>query len=374
MIASIVSKAIGFSAKAFFDYLVSWILEGTQWFLDELGQIINASSQLDLSSPYFMAEFKTMELIGLAIIFPLFLVAVIKTALNQSAGLRQILIQTPLSLVGSNLALFVLSTLVTVVDSFCASVQKTCGINVAALFHKVSLKLAVVALQIAPGFAMGIACIVLLFGAVLLWIELIFRSSAIELAAVFIPLAMSGLVLPSTSHWARRLGEILFALVISKLVIVTAICLGAQALLSGLATFSINDVIIGAAIELVAVLAPAALLKIIPLTEGYLIGGALEASAIVKSKVSNAARSAANVAIESFGSAGDLPMGNSVNADSIRNSILFRSESNNDALIVDDNDIEDTLNLLKERKASASNYKSKRFFTVEEKSSGGAIT
>ena len=55
--------------------------------------------------------------------------------------------------------------------------------------------------------------------AFVLWLELAVRSAAIGAAALFLPLALVGLAWPATSHWARRLGETLAALVLSKLVI-----------------------------------------------------------------------------------------------------------------------------------------------------------
>ena len=41
------------------------------------------------------------------------------------------------------------------------------------------------------------------------------------------PLALAGLVWPATAHWAKRLIEVLVALLLMKPVIVGALCLGA---------------------------------------------------------------------------------------------------------------------------------------------------
>ena len=76
--------------------------------------------------------------------------------------------------------------------------------------------------------------------AFLLWLELAVRSAAIAAASLFLPLALVGLAWPATAHWARRLGETLAALVLSKLVIAAVLALAAGLLVgsSGLAASS----------------------------------------------------------------------------------------------------------------------------------------
>ena len=63
--------------------------------------------------------------------------------------------------------------------------------------------------------------------AFVLWLELAVRSAAIAAASLFLPLALAGLAWPATAHWARRLGETLAALVLSKLVIAAVLALAA---------------------------------------------------------------------------------------------------------------------------------------------------
>ncbi len=107
--------------------------------------------------------------------------------------------------------------------------------------------------------------LLLIGGAVIIWLELAVRSAAIELAVFFMPLALAGLVWPSTAHWAKRTVELLVALLLAKPVIVCCLCLGLNAITSAQASSS--SVVTGAAILFMAAFAPVALLKLVPMVE-----------------------------------------------------------------------------------------------------------
>ena len=98
----------------------------------------------------------------------------------------------------------------------------------------------------------------------LLWLELVVRSAAVAAASLFLPLALVGLAWPATSHWARRLGETLAALVLSKLVIAAVLALAAGLVV---ASSSLSGVVQGVALLAVAAFAPFALLKLVPVVE-----------------------------------------------------------------------------------------------------------
>jgi hypothetical protein len=107
--------------------------------------------------------------------------------------------------------------------------------------------------------------LVVIGGGLALWLELALRAAAVELAVYFMPLALAGLVWPATAHWAKRLLELLGALLLAKPVVVGALCLGANALTSARAGPS--SMVTGAAILLLAAFAPMVLLKLVPIVE-----------------------------------------------------------------------------------------------------------
>jgi hypothetical protein len=125
-----------------------------------------------------------------------------------------------------------------------------------------------VAMALSPGpeaAVYAMVAIVVIFGALAVWLELALRGAAVELAIFFMPLAFAGLVWPSTAIWAKRLLHVLAALLIAKPVIVGALSLGANAFSSS--GRGISSAVTGAAMLLMAAFMPLAVLKLIPLAE-----------------------------------------------------------------------------------------------------------
>ncbi len=140
----------------------------------------------------------------------------------------------------------------------------------------------------------AIVSLLVIVGGLLIWVELALRSAAIELAVFFMPLALAGLVWPATAHWAKRLAEVLAALLLAKPVVVGALCLGANALTSAKA--GPGSVVTGSAILLLAAFAPVALLRLVPIAEASTIGHLQEASRQPFRAAERAAHSAMNMA------------------------------------------------------------------------------
>jgi hypothetical protein len=101
---------------------------------------------------------------------------------------------------------------------------------------------------------------VLMAAAVAVWLELLVRSAGIQIAVMFLPLFLSGLVWPATARYARRLAEVLAALVLSKLVVTGILSLGVAAIGSG----DLRGVLSGTAMFVLAAFAPWVVLALIP--------------------------------------------------------------------------------------------------------------
>ena len=107
--------------------------------------------------------------------------------------------------------------------------------------------------------------LLLVLGGMAVWLELALRAAAVELAVFFMPLALAGLVWPATAHWARRMLEVLAALLLAKPVVTAALCLGARAVTAG--GGGLESLVTGTAILLMASFAPLMLLKLVPVVE-----------------------------------------------------------------------------------------------------------
>jgi len=122
--------------------------------------------------------------------------------------------------------------------------------------------------------------------AFLLWIELVIRASAIAIATLFIPFALAGAVWSGSSSWGKRLGEILVALIFSKVVISAVFALAIAELGD---PSGVGGMIQGAAMLVLATLAPWTLLRLVPAVEGGLVSGLDGISARARSAVTGSA-------------------------------------------------------------------------------------
>ena len=71
-----------------------------------------------------------------------------------------------------------------------------------------------------PLFGVFLGAIILAIGAFVLWLEMIIRDAAIYICVFFLPLTFVAMIWPATSRWARRLVELLVAIILAKFVIV----------------------------------------------------------------------------------------------------------------------------------------------------------
>jgi hypothetical protein len=119
-----------------------------------------------------------------------------------------------------------------------------------------------------------------LVGALLVWIELVVRSSLIYLLIAAAPLTLAARVWPAARGAFRRLCEIGLALILSKFVIALALALGAAALAGGgpstgdtaqQAAVDFAGLLTGATLMLLAAFTPFVLLKILPIAEAAVV-------------------------------------------------------------------------------------------------------
>ena len=112
----------------------------------------------------------------------------------------------------------------------------------------------------AAALVVGFALIVAGF---VVWVELVLRDAAVYVAVLFLPLAFAGIVWPATAHWLGRLLRLIVAVILSKLVIVAIVGLGATMLADGAAADGLGPVIVGVGTLLLAGFAPVVLYRIV---------------------------------------------------------------------------------------------------------------
>jgi uncharacterized membrane protein YgcG len=250
-----------------------WLGSVVDWFahmdlsvLHLLWRAITATTRPVIGGPAWSAECRTMAAIAATVALPLVIGAAIIAIIRQdlSGLLRTVLVRVPLALVFTGAAIELVSLGLSATDQACAAVMHAAGAPLGQLFRRTG------GLLVGPN-PVGLAADMLLLvvaGALslLVWLELAVRQAAVAVAALFLPLALAGSAFPATAHWARRLGETITALVLSKLAIVAVLALAASAL--GTPGRGIAAIVEAVTLLALTCVAPFALLRIIPAIEG----------------------------------------------------------------------------------------------------------
>jgi len=263
-----VAGAVGnFIVKAFFHDLSSMV-EGTvgSFVNTVLGSVVRqttAVAQGEGNSWFGPVAARTAP-VGALVTAPLLMAATLGAVLRQDARrlLRAWGVGLPAAALGGFAAVKLTGVGLSVTDGLTNAVISAAAPNMKADF------VAALSVGLVPGVsgAVGVVVsLVVLAGALLVWLELAVRSLAVEVAVFFMPLALAGLVWPSTAHWARRFVEVLVALLLVKPVVAGVLALGAAGLTSS--HVSASSLVSGAALLLLAAFAPLTVLKMAPLVD-----------------------------------------------------------------------------------------------------------
>jgi enamine deaminase RidA (YjgF/YER057c/UK114 family) len=123
----------------------------------------------------------------------------------------------------------------------------------------------------APVFGVLLGALIVVLGALSIWLELLLRAAAIYISVLFLPLALAAMIWPAGWRWCRRLIEFLIAIIFAKVFIVAIINLAAAGLARGGLGDKFEGVLAGGALLLMAAFTPIALLKLIPLAEAAVV-------------------------------------------------------------------------------------------------------
>ncbi|MGH9095152.1 MAG: hypothetical protein ACRDXE_08325, partial [Acidimicrobiales bacterium] len=240
---------------------------GTTWLVSQLGRLLDPSTHLDLGGPWFVQEMSAMATVMLAVVGPLLMAASIGAVLRSDPRrlARIWLVSLPLATVGTFVCVWLTRVAMAAVDSMSALLQAAQG-NPDLLTKAINT---MVRVSVSTGSAaiVVVVSLLILAGALAVWMELVLRTTVILIVVFFLPLGLAALVWPATAHIAKRLVEILVAVILSKFVIVAVLTLGADAIING----HENSGLLGAAMLLLAAFAPFTLLKLVPVVEAAAI-------------------------------------------------------------------------------------------------------
>lgn len=259
------------AADSVMDTVTSWVADSAQWVLTRVVNFIDDSTSPDLGVAWFRERYRFMLGLGALVVLPIFLLAVGKSVLAQDLSqlVRTAAVHLPVAILGTFLAVYLTQSLLVVTDELSAAVGAGIAEDTSEIFDSVgrSLSGAPTAATVAlPSFVIFVVALLLIIGAFFVWLELLVRSAAVTVSVFFMPLILAGLVWPGGARWTKRMIETLFALIVSKFVIVAVISL-ATAALADPGGGGFGTVMGACALMLMAAFAPFAILKLMPVVE-----------------------------------------------------------------------------------------------------------
>ena len=292
-VGSAASSLVGFGADSVLNVLGGWVSAGATWLLGQIGAVIADTTTIDLGASWFTAHYQVMVVLAGVVIVPMLLIGIMQSIYRQDASalLRSVLVNVPLAILLTAVAVKLVQLGLAVTDAMSAAVSRGAGLDSGHFLSTVTLGLSATSATgqpTAPAFVLFVGGLAVVFGALMVWVELLIRAAAVYVAVLFLPLALASLAWPAIAHWCRRLVDTLVALVLGKFVIVSVLSLAAGALAGGTGSGSSGSpsspgaghsggggfaaVLGGAALLLFAAFAPWALFRLLPFLESGAVG------------------------------------------------------------------------------------------------------
>lgn len=286
---------LGFGVNEVLAALAHWVASGAAWLLGQVGAALVATTKPALASSWFSGHYEVMAAIAATLALPLAVLSIIQAVLRQEVGrlMRSMLVNLPAALLLTAVAVKLVQLSLALVDALSSTVAREAGGSTTRFLARMIAALESSTVNtghpMVPAFIVFLASLFVGLGAFVLWIELIVRTAAIYVAVLFLPITLVSTVWPAASRWARRLVDVLIALVLTKFVVVVVLALAAGELAGGKNGAGFASIIGGGALLLMAVFSPVALFRIIPMVEDgavmHLEGVANRASRAIPSAV-----------------------------------------------------------------------------------------
>jgi hypothetical protein len=266
------TQAVSLSTRGVLDAVGLWAIAGARSALRTTGKVLSATTRPAVTAGWFLQVYRRVGGVAALLTLPFLAAAAVQAVLAGDVGLlaRSSLQYLPLSLIGVGIAAPLTSLLLSATDELSATVSRGAD-GTEFLVHAAAPAALTGAAFDSPFLTLLIALLVVA-GAIALWIELVFREAAVYVIVLMLPLAFAAFVWPARRIWAIRAVELLVSLVLSKFVIVAVLSLGAAALDhlgsgSALGGQTLGAFFAGGVLVMFASFAPWAILRFVPLAE-----------------------------------------------------------------------------------------------------------
>ncbi len=284
------SKAAESAFEFFMSRLAIALSNAVNKVVTEVMNYLDSSSTVSLDQGWFAgpAARDIMQSVGIfagALLLLFLLAALIQGLVRGDVAMmvRSAAIEVPMSVLGMVAITTVTGVLLALTDGVSSMVLAGAPENIARFFAigeaESIVKLGLFGFILVPAFILA---------AVLVWIELVVRSSLIYLLLAFSPLVLAARVWPALSGAWHQLCRIGLALIVSKFAIALALGLGSAALANGgpgnlgapgpnpndvgtQVGLTVGGLIVGVSLMILSAFAPFVVLKLLPVFEAAVL-------------------------------------------------------------------------------------------------------
>lgn len=248
--------------------IATWVLGGATFALHETAKVLSETTAPQLDTTWFSSTYWRVAGIAALLTLPFLFAAAVQALVRSDITLllRAALGYLPLAMLAVAIAAPVTMLLLAASDQMANAVSAASGNASAHFLHLTGVTIAALTVLTRSPFIVFFIGLLTVAGAVTLWIELLVREAAVYVVVLMLPLFFSAMVWPARRIWALRTVELLVALILSKFAIVAVLSLGGAAI-SASHGFSVTGMLAGVVLLGMAVFAPWALLRLIPLAE-----------------------------------------------------------------------------------------------------------
>ncbi|MCX4549627.1 MULTISPECIES: hypothetical protein [unclassified Streptomyces] len=248
-------------------FLLQKLTEANIWFLRKMLDLIQNTTQIDLTSSGFLKQYAIIFAASSLLTVALWLIAVAKravrgvaltTAVSEAVGFLLLQVVVNAMTPGA------IALLMKAIDDVTAIFEPYATSNFKPFLDNI---LKVMAANPTEGVGqLLVVNLIMLCGALLMWIELLIRSAAIYVAVALGPIVNAGLVDKDLWGKSKKWFGAIFAIGLSKPVLFALLGLGGSILSdsSGAMTDAVSKTLVGALILLLAVFASGTLYRWVP--------------------------------------------------------------------------------------------------------------
>jgi hypothetical protein len=284
IVKSIVGATVGWTWDSVATGIASWVLAAVGYFANGVLDFLRSSARTDVGAAWFSgpgSPFATVrDIAGVLLVGFVFLGLIQGLVAGDAAGMaRRVGANLPLAVLGMVVTTAVVAKILDLTDALSDAVLASSGQQ---SLHFLS-GFGVAASGATGGFAAVLLGLFAVVAALLLWIELIVRSSLVYLLVAISPLGFAASLWPAARGFQRRTVEILLAVIASKFAICIALAVGTAALsgagstgvagqgVAAKAGAGLGTLLGGAALLGLAAFSPFVVLKLIPVAESAIL-------------------------------------------------------------------------------------------------------